>query len=129
MYLQKHQIIHFILFLPKPKGNIWYYKKAAGRETLGNVVKKVMGKARFDGHFTNQSLRRSCATNLYDNGVPEQVIQRKVSDKGEVSVWNIRINALNAESMEERHDKVETKGESLKNIVITTAETKIVCYK
>ena len=38
--------------------------------------------------------------------------------------------ALNAESMEERHDKVETKGESCKNIVITTAETKIeICYK
>ena len=38
-------------------------------------------------------------------------------------------NALNAESMEERHDKFETKGESSKNI-ITTAETKIkMCYK
>ena len=24
--------------LPKPKGNIRFYKKAAGRETLGNVV-------------------------------------------------------------------------------------------
>ena len=34
-----------------------------------------------------------------------------------------------AESMEERHDKVETKGESCKNSVITTAETKIeICY-
>ena len=52
--------------LQKPKGNIWYYKKAAGRETLGNVLKKVMGKAGFDSHFTNHSLRRSCATNLYD---------------------------------------------------------------
>lgn len=61
--------------LLKPKGNIWYYKKAAGRETLGNVVKKVMGNAGFDGHFTNHSLRRSCATNLYDNGVLKQVIQ------------------------------------------------------
>ena len=39
-------------------------------------------------------------------------------------------NALNAESMEERHDKVETKGESCKNIVITAAETKIeICDK
>ena len=175
--------------LPKPKGNIWYYKKAAGRETLGNVVKKVMGKAGFDGHFTNHSLRRSCATNLYDNGVPEQVIQEttghrsvegvraykrtssamkrkmsailnqsesslgsdherrntkkrcdredaedqieqhEVSGKKEVSVCDIGFNALNAESMEERHDKVETKGESCKNI-ITTAETKIeICYK
>ena len=26
--------------LHKPKGNIWYYKKAAGRGTLGNVVKR-----------------------------------------------------------------------------------------
>ena len=43
---------------------------------------------------------------------------------------DIGINALNAESMEERHDKVETKRESCKNIVITTAETKIeICYK
>ena len=156
----------------------------------GNVVKKVMGKDGFDGHFTNLSLRRSCATNLYDNGVPEQVIQetsghwsvegvraykrtssamrrkmsailnqsqsslgsdheRKntkkrrdredaedqieqhgVSDEKEVSVCDIEINVLNAESMEERHDKVETKGESCKNIVITTAETTIeICCK
>ena len=39
-------------------------------------------------------------------------------------------NALNAESMEERHDRVETKGKSCKNIVTTTAETKTeICYK
>ena len=38
---------------------------------------------------------------------------------------DIRFNALNAKM----HDKVETKGESCKNIVITTAETKIeICY-
>ena len=152
---------------------------------MGNVFKKVMCKAWFDGHFTNHSLRRSCATNLYHNGVPEQVIQettghrsvegvraykrtssakrRKVSailnqsesslsndhkrrntkkecdhedaedqieqhnisDKKEVSVCDIGFDALDAE----RHDKVETKGESCKNIVITAAETKIeICY-
>ena len=51
--------------------------------------------------------------------------QHGVSVKKEVSVCDIGIYALNAESMEERHDKVETKGESCKNIVITTAETKI----
>ena len=60
----------------------------------------------------------------------DQIEQHGVSDKEEVSVCDIGINALNAESMEERHDKVETKGESFKNIVITTAETKIeICYK
>ena len=61
--------------LPKPKGVVWYYNKAMGRETLGNVVKKVMQKAGFQGHFKpNHSLRRRCATRLYGGGVPEQVI-------------------------------------------------------
>ena len=61
--------------LAKPKGEIWYYKKAVGRETLGNVVKKIMKKTGFEGHYTNHSLRRSSASRLYDAGMPEQVIQ------------------------------------------------------
>ena len=53
---------------------MWYYSKPMGRETLGNVVKKIMTKAAFEGHFTNHSLRRSSANWLYQSGVPEQVI-------------------------------------------------------
>ena len=78
--------------LPKTKGNIWYYKKAAGRETLGNVVKKVMGKAGFDGHFTNHSLRRRCATNLYDNGVIEETT-------GHRSVESVRAHKRTSSAM------------------------------
>ena len=59
----------------------------------------------------------------------DQIEQHEGSDKKEVSVCDIGFNALNAESMEERHDKVKRKEESCKNI-ITTAETKIeICYK
>ena len=65
----------YLRALLEPNGQIWYYKKAAGRKTLGNVVKNIMKKARFKGYFTNHSLRRSCATRLYDAGIPEQVIQ------------------------------------------------------
>ena len=61
--------------LKEPKGNIWYYKIAAGRETLGNVVAQVMKSASFEGYYTNHSLRRTCATQLYDKGLPEQLIQ------------------------------------------------------
>ena len=61
--------------LKEPKGNIWYYKVAAGRETLGNVVAQVMKSASFEGYYTNHSLRRTCATRLYDKGLPEQLIQ------------------------------------------------------
>ena len=46
-----------------------------------------MGKAGFDGHFTSHSLRRSCATNLYDNGIPEQVTQETT---GHRSVEGVR---------------------------------------
>ena len=69
--------------------------------------------------------RRNTKKRCDRDDAEDQIKQHGVSDKGEVSVCDIRINALNAESMEERHDKVETKGESLKNIVITTAETKL----
>lgn len=65
----------YLLALPKPNGEIWNYKRAAGRETLGNVAKKIMKPAQLDGRDTNHSLRRSCATRLYDTGFPEQLIQ------------------------------------------------------
>ena len=47
--------------LPKVNGQIWYHKKGAGKETLGNVVKIIMKKrgGGVEGH-TNHSLRRSC---------------------------------------------------------------------
>lgn len=61
--------------LQKPKGNVWYYKIAAGREKLGNVVAKIMKSAKFEGYYTNHSLRRTCATRMYDKGIPEQLIQ------------------------------------------------------
>ena len=40
--------------------------------------------------------------------VEGQIEQHEVSDKKEVSVCDIGFNALNAESMKQRHDKVET---------------------
>ena len=42
----------YLRALPKPNGQIWYYKKAAGRETSGNVVKKLFRKLLVTGHLT-----------------------------------------------------------------------------
>ena len=61
--------------LRKTNGQIWYHKKDASRESLGNVLKIIMKKGRFEGHYTNHSLRRGCATRLYDAGIADQVIQ------------------------------------------------------
>ena len=54
---------------------------------LRNVVKKVMSKAGFNGQFTKYPLRQCCATNFYDNGVAEQVIQETTAHR---SVDNVR---------------------------------------
>ena len=64
----------YLRALPKPRGEVWYYNKPMGRETFGNVLKKIMTKAAFERHFTNHSHRRSSATRLYQSGVPKQVI-------------------------------------------------------
>ena len=34
-----------------------------------------MKSASFEGYYSNHSLRRTCATRLYDRGLPEQLIQ------------------------------------------------------
>ena len=92
----------YLRALPKPNGEIWYYKKAAGRETLGNVVKKIMKKAQFDGHYTYHSLRRSCATRLYDGGVPEQLIQETTGHRSSdgVRAYKCTSSALKREASE-----------------------------
>ena len=49
MYLKMPPTNSFYLRpLKQPKGNIWYYKIAAGRETLGNVFAQVMKSASFE---------------------------------------------------------------------------------
>ncbi|XP_022810328.1 uncharacterized protein LOC111347344 [Stylophora pistillata] len=79
----------YLRALPKSNGEIWYYKRAAGRESLGNVVKKIMKKAQFVGHYINHSLKRSCATRLYDGGVSEQLILETTSHRSSDGVKSI----------------------------------------
>ena len=64
----------YLRALLKPRRKVWYHNKPLGRETLGNVVKKITTKTAFEGHFSNHSPRRSSATRLYQSVVPEQVI-------------------------------------------------------
>ena len=46
---------------------------------MGSVVAQVMKSASFEGYYSNHSLRRTCATQLYDKRLPEQLIQEKKS--------------------------------------------------
>ena len=50
----------------------WYYDNPVGVNMLQDVVKKLYQKAGLEGHYTNHSLRSTCATRMYQAGVNEQ---------------------------------------------------------
>ena len=67
----------YLQALPKPNWEIWFYKKVAGKS-----------RARFDGHYSDHSLRQSCtsATRLYGGGVPEQLSQETTGHRSSDAV-------------------------------------------
>ena len=72
-----------------------------GRESLGNVVNNIMHrKAGFEGHFTNHFIRRSCATRLYEGGVPEQVIVKTTGHKSWVREYQCTSSTLKQKASE-----------------------------
>ena len=57
-----------------PKGDNWYYSKAVGHNPLGETVKRLCSQVGAISHFTNHSLRRTCAARLFQSGIDEQTI-------------------------------------------------------
>eukprot|EP00117_Sycon_ciliatum_P039750 scpid102122/ scgid3528/ len=46
-----------------------------GKNTLRCMVADICSRGGLRGYYTNHSPRRTCATQLYDNGVDEQMIK------------------------------------------------------
>jgi hypothetical protein len=51
----------------------WYKNMPLGRNLLANVVKTIM--VGYEGRYTNQSLRRTAATRLFQDGVSDDLIR------------------------------------------------------
>lgn len=115
----------YLRALAKPNGDIWYYKKAVGRETLGNVVKNIMKNAGFEGHFTNHSLRRSCATRLYNAGISEQVIQETT---GHRSSDGVKAYKCTSTSIKRKASEI-LQGSDLRKVEVNTEGEKKICLK
>ena len=52
------------------------------------MVKEMFRQADIQGNFTNHSLRATCATQLFDAGVPEALVQKQTGHK---SVESLRL--------------------------------------
>lgn len=74
--------------IPKDVNDPWYVAVPIGKNVLAKMVSTMCDEAGISGKKTNQSLRVSGATSLFDAGVPEQVIQQRT---GHRSIEELRI--------------------------------------
>ena len=60
--------------LAKPLHDCWYQVRPMGHNALAMTVQTLCQRDGVDGYFTNYSLRRTCATRLYNKGADKQEI-------------------------------------------------------
>lgn len=63
-------------------------KQPVGRNTLSKIVPEVASSATLTHNFTSHTLKASCATQLYDQGVDEQLIMERT---GHRSIEAVRV--------------------------------------
>ena len=71
---------------PLDKGSIKFAEQSVGVNKLSNIMKTMCAEAGIDGYFTNHSGKRTCATTLYQAGVPEQEIMNRTGHRSVESV-------------------------------------------
>ena len=67
--------------LVKPKGDIWYAAVPVGHNTLDKTVARMCSAAGIIGFKTNHSLLVTLATQLFQEGVDEQLIMAKTGHR------------------------------------------------
>lgn len=68
----------YLTALNAPVGNIWYKNQPMGIHTIEKAVKRIMGHANVDGHFTNTSLRRTARTRMMEAGIPNKIAKKMI---------------------------------------------------
>ena len=58
-----------------PLPTVWYCDQPYGVNRIKANVKEICKEAGIVGNFTNHSLRATCASRMYDQNVPEQIIK------------------------------------------------------
>ncbi|CAG2232883.1 unnamed protein product [Mytilus edulis] len=71
---------------PLDKGGIKFGEQSVGVNKLSNIMKTMCAEAGIDRYFTNHSGKRTCATALYQAGVPEQEIMNRTGHRSVESV-------------------------------------------
>ena len=54
---------------------MWYCDQPYGINKIRYTVNKICKERGIEGHFTNHSLRATCASRMFEHNVPEQIIK------------------------------------------------------
>ena len=65
----------------KPLDRTWFSSRKVGTNSLQGMVKQMCAQGGIDGRKTNHSLRATAATQLYEAGVPEKLIQERTGHR------------------------------------------------
>ena len=63
--------------------NQWYCDQPLGLNKIKTAVKDMCKQAGIQGKFTNHSLRATCASRMFDNQIPEQLIKETTGHKSD----------------------------------------------
>ena len=63
--------------------SVWYCDAPYGINKVRTAVKEMCRQAGIVGKFSNHSLRATCATRMYENSVPEQVIKETTGHRSD----------------------------------------------
>ena len=66
-----------------PLPNVWYCDQLYGVNKIKTTVKEICKSGGLEGNFTNHSLRATCASRLFDQNVPEQIIKEITGHKSD----------------------------------------------
>ena len=88
---------------PSYTSGYWYYPQPIGHNVLRETVKRLCSTLGKEGHYTNHSLRRTCATRLFQEGVEEQQI---MSITGHRSTKAVRLYKEVSHEQQEETSKI-----------------------
>ena len=84
----------YLQSLQKPIKDLWYSTKPVGHITLEKTVSRMCREAGSLGHYTNNSLRATAATRLYQSGVEEQEIMEITGHRSTEAVRSYKITSI-----------------------------------
>ena len=82
--------------------NLWYCDQPYGINKIKTAVKDICKEGGLVGHFTNHSLRATCASRMFDQNIPEQIIKEVTGHKSDC----VRVYKRTSDHLKEAASKV-----------------------